>query len=661
MRLASLALILALAAVAGCTTHYVVQNKKPPLVEKLKLPSNAPASDRTMQVLRQYDLTTELHGNPRKLLADLQAIIDREPSAEKLYAVAELSYRAGHRVGPTDETAALEYYGMAVANAYLYLFDERFAPLRNPYDPQFRGACDLYNASLEANLRILQKRGALRPGQTHSIETATKTFDVTVVTRGTAWRDDDFEEFKFVSDYRVTNLSNHYQDYGLGVPLIAIHKSHADNRPGEKFYPAGLSFPVTAFVRLLPDEGGNVLRPGARHRALLELHDPLDAKDIVVGNRRVPLESDLSTPLAYFLDRPKLNQLADYGLIRPDRAAALTGLYMLQPYEPNKIPVVLVHGLWSSPLTWTEMYNDLRSQPEISRHFQIWFYLYPTGQPFWTSATRMREDLAQARESLDPEHREPALDQMVLVGHSMGGLLSRLQTLNSREDFWHILSDQPFGVVKASAESRQKLEHLFFFQPNASIRRVITIATPHRGSSFANQTTRALAEKIIFLPQQMIGREQVVKDNPGVFRDTSLLQVKTSLDSLAPETPILGVMLTAERGPWVKYHNIVGLLPHKGLLSRLEPDSDGIVPYKSAHLDDVSSEIVVNADHLNVHRHPRSVLEVRRILLEHLAELQATPILPVTARNEMGNGRPEMGNGEWGMGNAVRSPTSQLR
>ena len=117
---------------------------------------------------------------------------------------------------------------------------------------------------------------------------------------------------------------------------------------------------------------------------LLELHDPLDAKDIVVGDRRVPLESDLSTPLAYFLDRPKLNQLADYGLIRPDRAAALTGLYMLQPYEPNKIPVVLVHGLWSSPLTWTEMYNDLRSQPEISRHYQIWFYLYPTGQPFWT-------------------------------------------------------------------------------------------------------------------------------------------------------------------------------------------------------------------------------------------------------------------------------------
>src|SRR5580704_17818963 len=103
LRLASLALVGALAAQPGCTTHYVVQNPKPPLVEKLKLNSDAAASDRTMQVLRQYDLMDELRGNPRKLLADLQAIIDREPSAEKLYAVAELSYRAGQRVGATDE------------------------------------------------------------------------------------------------------------------------------------------------------------------------------------------------------------------------------------------------------------------------------------------------------------------------------------------------------------------------------------------------------------------------------------------------------------------------------------------------------------------------------------------------------------------------------
>ena len=111
------------------------------------------------------------------------------------------------------------------------------------------------------------------------------------------------------------------------------------------------------------------------------------------------------------------------------------GLYMVQPYEPGKIPVLMVHGLWSSPMTWMEMFNDLRSQPEIRDHYQFWFYLYPTGQPFWLSAAQLRRDLAKVREVLDPTHQEPALDQMVLIGHSMGGLVSQLQTLQSGDDY----------------------------------------------------------------------------------------------------------------------------------------------------------------------------------------------------------------------------------
>ena len=109
---------------------------------------------------------------------------------------------------------------------------------------------------------------------------------------------------------------------------------------------------------------------------------------------------------------------------------------MLEPYEPGKIPVLMVHGLWSSPMTWMEMFNDLRSVPEIRKHYQFWFYEYPTGQPFWVSAAQMRHDLAKLRDVLDPRHLEPALDQMVLVGHSMGGLVSRLQTVDSGDGYW---------------------------------------------------------------------------------------------------------------------------------------------------------------------------------------------------------------------------------
>ena len=270
---------------------------------------------------------------------------------------------------------------------------------------------------------------------------------------------------------------------------------------------------------------------------------------------------------------------------------------MVQPYEPGKIPVLMVHGLWSTPMTWLEMFNDLRSQPEIRDRYQFWFYLYPTDQPFWLSAADLRRDLAKVREVLDPRHEEPALDQMVLIGHSMGGLVSRLQTVQSGDEFWNLVSREPLPQIKADPETRQKLAETFFFQPNPSIRRVVTIGTPYHGSTFSNQTTQWLLEKLIRLPQTIVDSQQkLFRDNPGAFPDRSLLRVETSIDSLAPSSPIFPVMLAERRPPWVQYHNIIGVVPKQWWLSKLAADGDGVVSRESAHVDDAVSEITVPAD-----------------------------------------------------------------
>jgi triacylglycerol esterase/lipase EstA (alpha/beta hydrolase family) len=208
--------------------------------------------------------------------------------------------------------------------------------------------------------------------------------------------------------------------------------------------------------------------------------------------------------------------MATAGLLNPNHTSHLRGLYMLEAFDPQKIPVLMVHGLWSSPETWTEMINDLRAQPEIRDRYQFWAYMYPTGQPFWITAAQMREDLARTRQMVDPNHRWEALDQMVVIGHSMGGLVSRMQTLDSGDDFWHILSDRPFAELNADPETRARLASTVFFEPNPSIRRVITIGTPHRGSSFANDYTRWLGRKLITLPTSLIQvKTRVVRDNPG--------------------------------------------------------------------------------------------------------------------------------------------------
>jgi hypothetical protein len=175
------------------------------------------------------------------------------------------------------------------------------------------------------------------------------------------------------------------------------------------------------------------------------------------------------------------------------------------------------------------------------------------------------------------------------------------------------------------------LEKMFYFHPNSSIRRVVTIGTPHHGSSFANDTTRWLSHKLIKLPSMtLLTRDELLQENPGLFRDPAMLQVKTSIDSLAPDSPILPVLLESPLGPATTYHNIIGVVPTKSFWMSGSGKSDGIVEYDSAHLEGVASEITVSADHMHVHRHPASVLEVRRILLEHLAELNysANPAAP---------------------------------
>jgi pimeloyl-ACP methyl ester carboxylesterase len=278
-----------------------------------------------------------------------------------------------------------------------------------------------------------------------------------------------------------------------------------------------------------------------------------------------------------------------------------------------------------------EMYNDLRSDPQVRDHYQFWFYLYPTGQPFWTSATQMRDDLAAMRREVDPTRQYAALDEMVLVGHSMGGLISKLQTVESADAFWATVSDHPLAELKADADTVRALATTFYFRPNPSIRRVITLGTPHRGSPFSNDITRWAGNKLISLPRKMLeSQNRLLAQNRNYFRENTPVDIQTSIDSLSPDSPLLPTLLAAQPGPWVTYHNVVGHDPNPGWRKYIVGDGDGVVALTSSRIDNapqLESQIIVSADHMNVHRHPQSVLEVRRILFGQLTELREFPNL----------------------------------
>jgi pimeloyl-ACP methyl ester carboxylesterase len=287
----------------------------------------------------------------------------------------------------------------------------------------------------------------------------------------------------------------------------------------------------------------------------------------------------------------------------------------------------MVHGLLSSPLTWSVMFNDLRADPQLRQRFQFWFYLYPTGNPYLASAAELRADLARLREELDPGRHDAALDHMVLVGHSMGGLVGKLLTVGSSDGcFWNLVSREPFDRVKAKPATLAELQHIFFFDPAPGVERVVFIATPHHGSKLSPSLPGKLAADLVELPRSLRAAAlDLSKENP----DSGTHALPTSVDLLAPASPALELLAHKRPPDGVRYHSIIGQAPGNDplrevayVLGQTDRRTDGAVPYVSAHIDGVESEIVVEADHNNVHRHPLAVLEVRRILLEHLRQVE---------------------------------------
>jgi pimeloyl-ACP methyl ester carboxylesterase len=284
----------------------------------------------------------------------------------------------------------------------------------------------------------------------------------------------------------------------------------------------------------------------------------------------------------------------------------------------------MIHGLWSSPVTWLQMFNDLRADPDIRQHYQFWFCLYSSGQPFWESARQVRENLDELRSRLSRAGEPaPALSDMVLVGHSMGGLIARQLTMESDDSFWKILSDRPFEELQGEQETIDRLRATYFFQPLPSVSRVVTIGTPHHGSRFANETTRWLGQKLITLPRSVTNEYlELAKQNEEIFQNTKPFTISTSIDSLAPGSPFVQQMLGSKTGPYVKYHNIIGRVDSHSFWSGLfkSDPTDGVVNVESATIHGVESETFVNSEHQKIHQHPRAILDVKRILYDHLIE-----------------------------------------
>ena len=300
-------------------------------------------------------------------------------------------------------------------------------------------------------------------------------------------------------------------------------------------------------------------------------------------------------------------------------AVLKSGIYPVQPYSPGRIPVVFVHGTASSPVWWAEMFNTLRSDPVLWEKYQFWFYLYDSSKPLVFSVRDFRESLSRMVDTLDPEGKDTALKEMVVVGHSQGGLLTKLTAVETGDAIIRATTQKGIDELGLNDTERAMVEGYLIYSPLPFVSRVVFISTPHRGSFLASGWVRRMVQKIIWLPVDVVKQATSLgytANKIGMTGFGEAGRMRTSIDSMSPESPGLLALADIPLGPGITGHSIIAI---DGDETPPEGD-DGVVKYTSAHVDYVESEFIVRSGH-SCQGHPLVIEEVRRVLLEHLDRL----------------------------------------
>jgi pimeloyl-ACP methyl ester carboxylesterase len=611
--------LLLLGLLAGCATPIGVTKvsaEKSYRISTANPLNQGVVSNSAKAVLHRYNLGETFSTDPRGAIRFLHDTAIHDDRRDILFALAELSYLGGEKLRASASPEAPDAFLQSAVYAYLYLLGDGAQPPPTSYDIRFREACDLYNRALgrafptkeDGSLEFTSGPRKLTAGE----------LNIKLKPETLAWKLENIEALLPADDYDVRGFTVRNRTPGLGLPLIAL-------TPKSPETPNGGALPVTALLRVPP----KVTELGkSPESATLEFYSAYDDTEVKVNGRTVPLETDSTAPLAYRLDNP---QIWNLGVRRFLTARTITNpVILIQPYEPGRIPVVLVHGTASSPVWWAEMINTLRGDPVLRKRYQFWFFQYNSSNPILISAGQLRETLSEMVVKLDPTGQDAALRRMVVIGHSQGGLLTKMTAVEPGDSIWKSISDESIDKLEADQEIKALLNRIFFFEPLPFVTRVVFISTPHRGSFLTKNWVRNLVRRFVTLPvdllfhkAEMFGKISSQLKMPASVRN----KVPTSIDGMSAENPVLHSLAALPLRPGVTGHSIVAVKP--GM--EIETGNDGVVEYQSAHIDGVESEFIVRTGH-SCQGHPFTIEEVRRILLDHLGVRVAGPVQAAPTR-----------------------------
>jgi len=600
----ALALIL---LASGCATpigvNYVDQHIAYQSITANILSADRPSSFSARELMN-LNLYQRFEDEPEKALAEMHAGLAPQGDEDRLFALTELSFAHAEASGEKS------YYLAAAVYAYAFMLPGEHGRQPRAIDPRFRWAADIYNQALTRAAMIDET--PVPRGGTFKLPFGELTVDFNE--NDLVWAGFRLINFVPAADIEVRGLRNRYRIPGIGAALAASLEPLSET-PRKEYarIPPRLRVPVTAFLRL--DDPRGALASG-KLKGKLEFYTPDSARTVNIAGNDVPIEYETTTALALTLEGSPVwdFELAGFrsGDFTVGQGNLQRGLFMLHPHRVGRMPLVLVHGTASSPARWAELVNELENDRGFWQNYEIWLFMYNTGNPIAYSALLLRDALTELVADLDPAGTDPGLKNIVVAGHSQGGLLTKMTVIDTGMQLW------PFRVtpeeLNVSAETRDLLTRGLILKPLPFVKEVIFIATPHHGSYQALGIFGDLASWLVNLPGRFakMSFDILTLQKQGVFL-TPFRGIPTSISNMKPNDRFIKTLSAIPITQGVVAHSIIAFQgdgpPEEG--------DDGVVKYSSAHIDGVASEKIVRSSH-STQGNPETIQEVKRILFERL-------------------------------------------
>ncbi|AOY68471.1 alpha/beta hydrolase [Xanthomonas euvesicatoria pv. euvesicatoria] len=545
----------------------------------------------------------------------------------------------------TMSDAAVEAWLEAARHAYAYLFFTARAPSARAFENRQSQVRDYYNYAVQQVVERLFARSQ-QAGETTPASTTVGRWQLDVDL--SAYRlpgDGNTPRAIFAaSALRFNGLRSTYRRDGFGAELVAevdpqvvgdpaglaLQQAVAAGAAPDRPLPTFSEMPYAPATILLRFEGETLAEVLRSHLVTLVPYDPYRQNEVVLHGQRVPLAGNFTAAYGLWLAKSGFADQSLRSMLGSARGIDRPHLYLMQPYDPNRRVLLMLHGLASSPEAWVNVANEVMGDETLRQRYQIWQVYYPTNAPMAINRAEIQSLVERSLQHFDPSGSAIASHDMVLVGHSMGGVIGRLLVSSSGEQLWDSLLQNYRLEGERGARIRAKLWPLLHFSPMPQVDRAIFIAAPHRGTPLAEGGLGRFVSKLVRLPGALLDRFGDVmqdlanseRDDPGgAPRRKGRALVPTSIDNLRDTDPFVRATMDLPISPNVQYHTIIGR--EKPQVPLADSD-DGLVPYRSAHLDGAASELVVTSWH-SVQETPQAILEIRRILHVQLqAEQQAS-------------------------------------